>query len=74
MITSEQNSDYKKSQSRPIGLLSDKYMCSRFLLVLFQYKFHQKGSTSQCAAISFVLPQKAPLPTEFPFSFDFVIR
>ena len=38
-------------------------MCSRFLLVLFQYKFHFKlGSMSLCAAISFVRPTKSTTP------------
>ena len=34
-------------------------MCSRFLLVLFQYKFHQKGSMSQCAAFCYIRPTKS---------------
>lgn len=43
-------------------------MCSRFLLVLFQYKFHFKlGSISLYAAISFDCPQRAPLPPNFHF-------
>ena len=37
----------------------------------FQYKFHQKGSMSQCAAFCYIRPTKSPSPTEFPFFHKF---
>lgn len=42
-------------------------MCSRFLLVLFQYKFHQKGSMSQCAAFALSSHKKHHSPPNFHF-------
>lgn len=46
---------------------ADKYMCSSSLLVLFQYKFHQKGSMSQYAAFALSSSKKHLRSPNFHF-------